>query len=542
MSIPPLGLDSIKGLAIRERGVPPIARILIVVTVLMGMGLFWVAPRLPLCDLPQHAGQVALLRDLIANASPWESVVRVNYFTPYLTGYGLALLLSYAMPITTAFKVLLSAAYLAFVGSLILLRKHFGGDERLDWLFLPSFFGFAFSWGFVTFLVAAPIGILFILVADRYAQKPDLRRAFGLVAIGVLLFFSHGLVFLYACAAGALALYFQQRRLSAALRHIGPFALLASLAACYALFTYENDPLLVLKGYLPHTIWGAPLLRPFNFLRLSLTSDQRVTQYPLLVLLVAILFAAPTLLGARINRHARSAIAPCVVVVGVFACAPSVAMKTAFLYERFGLFVLPAYALMFRAPDAPAANGQSDRLAPRTRSPIFETAAMLLLAAGCWVFLAWEAGRIERFAAESAPFETILDSMQPGQRALSLVFQRNSEAFDDENSYSHYPVWYQAERHGFVDVNFAWYLPQIARFRSGELPAVSPSFEFHPGAFDWNRDQGRRYRYFVVRSKMRLPPEFLANRECDVQLIRTAGEWSLYERKECQRKIMSSLK
>jgi hypothetical protein len=528
MSISPPGNDFAGSIVTRERSALRAERVLLLMTVLMGTALFWIAPRPPLCDLPQHAGQVALLRDLLDHASPWESIVRINYFTPYLTAYGLALLLSYVMPVVTAFKVVLSAAYLAFVGGSILLRRHFDGDERLDWLFVPGFFGFAFSWGFVTFLVAAPIGLLFMLFADRYAQAPNPRRACGLFGLGVVVFFSHGLVFLFACATGVLALCFRQRRPAATLRHIGPYVLLGALTVCYAVVTYEHDPLLTLQDYLPHPMWGVALLRPINFLRLPLTGDQHFTRDPWLLAFIAVLFAAPSLLGDAINWRARSAIVPCVAVVGVFMCAPSVAMKTAYLYERFGLFVLPAYALMFRAPDD--ARALRSR---RTGRRVSEAATLVLLAAGCWIFFGWQAVRMERFAAESAPFETILDSMAPGQRALSLIFQRNSEAFED-SSYNHYPLWYQAERHGFVDMNFAWFLPQIARFRSGEAPVVRPSFEFRPDTFDWDRDRGRMYRYFVVRNAAPLPAGFFANRECDVRLVRTAGDWSLYERAACR--------
>ncbi|MFM0053591.1 hypothetical protein [Caballeronia grimmiae] len=123
-------------------------RVLFIVTVLYGAALFWIAARPPLADLPQHAGQVMLLRDLLGHASPWSSFVRINLFTPYLIGYGLALPLTYLMPVAAAIKLLMMIAYFGFVASCIGFRKHLNGDSRLDILFVPGFFGFAFGWGF----------------------------------------------------------------------------------------------------------------------------------------------------------------------------------------------------------------------------------------------------------------------------------------------------------------------------------------------------------------------------------------------------------
>lgn len=532
MSVPSLGSELARGIDATARGSLSISRVLFLATVLAGTAIFWIAPRLPLCDFAQHAGQVALLRDLLAHQSPWASIIRVNFFTPYLIGYGLTLLLSYLMPISIALKVVVTCAYLGFVACSMLLRRHFGSDERLDWLAVPSFFGFAFLWGFVTYLVAAPIGFLFILLADRYAAAPSRRRAAGLFALGIVLFFSHGLIFLFACAVGLLALRIRHERLSIVARHIGPYVLLGMLSVCYAIATYERDPLLALKSYLPHPIWGLPFARPFNFLRMPLVADQNILTEPLFAVFSLFMFLTPWLLGDRVNKLTRSAIAPFLVVVGVFLYVPSVAMKTAFLYERFALFVLPTYALMFRAAQ-PASSDVIVHRASRPTWRIPETAVMVTLAVCCWSVLGVQAVRMERFAAESAPFETILDAMEPGQRALSMVFQTNSEAFNNPWSYTHYPLWYQAERHGFVDMNFAWFLPQIARFRPGKTPAVRPSWEFTPETFNWKRDGGRNYRYFIVRDAMPLPAGFFANAECDVQLVRTAAEWSLYERKSC---------
>jgi hypothetical protein len=125
-----------------------IERLAFVATVLFAGATFWFAPRLPMTDLPQHAGQVAVWHDLLLGTSPWQSLVYVNYFTPYLVGYGAALLLSFVMPVWAALNLLLAFAYYGLVAACVALRARLGGDRRLDWLFLPGFFGYAYSWGF----------------------------------------------------------------------------------------------------------------------------------------------------------------------------------------------------------------------------------------------------------------------------------------------------------------------------------------------------------------------------------------------------------
>ena len=63
-----------------------------------------------------------------------------------------------------------------FVAAAVALRKDFDGDERLDWLLLPGYFGFAFQYGFYTFLVATPVGLLFLRLSRRFAGRASRRR------------------------------------------------------------------------------------------------------------------------------------------------------------------------------------------------------------------------------------------------------------------------------------------------------------------------------------------------------------------------------
>jgi hypothetical protein len=481
-----------------------------VVSVLLGGAIFWVVKRPPMGDLPQHAGQVELLRDLMSSAPRWGDLVHVNYFTPYWVPISLATILSAFVPIVVALKLLLTAAFFAFVAAGVALRREVDGDPRLDWLLLPGFFGFAYHYGFYTFLVAAPLGLLFILFSRRFAMAPTPRRALQMVAVGALLFLSHGLVFLFAVGAGgAMVLWAGRNRL--ALR-LAPFLALGLLALVYLVSARLRE-----SGAAGEDLvdwgwdWGI-LHRIVEFPMLGATGSWRDL---LLAPVVPLMLVAPWLLGGRLQRDG-TAFMPLAVILLVWLAAPRAAMRTDFLYERFALFLLPVFAIVFRRSEAVSA----------ARARAAEIGIALLSVA----FLSVVLVRAWRFDQESAPFETVLAAARPGERALSVMLDATSDAAHAQYAYHSYPAWYQAERQGFVDFNFAAFLPEIVRFRTGKAPPLPADVE----AFDWKALNAATYRYFFVRHTAALPPHLFDNDECAVRLVSEAGPWMLFERGECR--------
>jgi len=526
-----------------------IGRWLFYVTVGWGACLMWLAPRLPMSDLPQHAAQVSLLRDLAFGVSPWEPLVHVNLFTPYLVEYGVALLLSLALPVNVAFSLLLSLAFLGFVAACLGLRRDLGGDARLDWLFIPGFFGFAWKFGFVTFLVAAPVGIVFVILARRHAQRPSPRGGLWLGLTGLLLFFSHGLVFLFAVFVGALFLLLRYRSRNALpsdtltsdtppsplpptpsrLVWLAPYAALALLALVYQRVGVHADA----TPNLPSgAVWDAGFgagalydrLKTFLLFPFGFRGDRLFAPGALLAA------AAPWALGARPNRLKWGWWVPFSALVLVYFTSPSAALKADYLYERFAVFTLPFYALLFTRP------------APRPSDPPARRALVTLttvaLALGCWVYLGAQTAMVRAFARESAGANRLLALIPNGQRVLSLTPDSGSTAAHNPAAYIHYTSWYQATSRGFVDLNFAYYLPQIVRFRGDRRPAVVPGFESHPLSFDFRRHEGHVYDYFVVRGDQpettALVQRLLDNGECRVEPVRSEGEWLLLARRECR--------
>jgi hypothetical protein len=196
---------------------------------------------------------------------------------------------------------------------------------------------------------------------------------------------------------------------------------------------------------------------------------------------------------------------------------PNEAMRVPYLYERFAIFLLPAYAFAF----GPA----STERAPVSALPVVSGIAALSAA-----FMVVIGQRAHRFAAEAAPFETVLAAAEPGERALSIILDAASPASRHEWGYHVYPLWYQAEKGGFVDFNFAQFVPEIVRFRAGREPPLTGNVD---DKFEWRRLHASMYRYFFVRSERPLPVHLFDNDECQVHLVARDGPWSLFERANC---------
>jgi hypothetical protein len=507
-------------------------RVLLTCTVALAGALFWISPRPGMVDLPQHAAQVAMLRDLLAGTSPWSDLVRINYFTPYLLGYELALALSFFMPVLTALKLILTLTYYGYVVAGIKLREEFNGDKRLDWLFVPGFFGFAYQWGFYSYLVATPLAFLFLIFAHRYARAPGVRGGLLVAFAGIGLFFSHGLVFLFACAIGAAFIPLFCRTLRQLIAALPPYLALGFLALAYNYAVHQND-LLVLGGAVNAVMWDWFSFEGWHRIFTFVLYTVATTRDDLYFLVgAAFLLVAPWLIGARLNGKNPAAGVMLVAVLIIWFCVPTDALGTSSLYQRFAIFLLPAYALAFREV---APGVEEPHSSKQHRSPDYSSFVRIAVMLFCWSYLGTLAVREHRFALASAPFEAVLAAAEPGQRALNVVMTPESTELHNQFTYLHYSVWYQVDKDGLVDFNFGVFLPEIVRFKPDRVPAaVNQAMLNRSEKFNWRAMQGRQYRYFFVRHIAPLPHDIFKNDECEVALVKEVGEWSLFERRDCR--------
>lgn len=487
-----------------------------------------------MADLAQHAGQVALIHELLTGTSPWADVFRLNFFTPYLLGYGVALALSFFMPVAVTLKITLSLAYIAFVFALVKLRQRFNADPRLDWFFLLSFFGPAYAWGFLTFLTAAPVAIFFILLADRYSEKPGLTLGVATALVGLALLLSHGLMFVFglAVAGGIYALRCWPDRATARRWLLRSWPLLLPALACLAYFVISQrlESQYGGIGNAGPLQWRIGWMRAVKIFVNSLGGRTTI----LFGASAFIMPLIPWMLGLRIDLKRSATWFMFAVLFLIAVSAPFFAMATGVLYLRFALFTLPAYALMFTLSSAPAQVDQANGIQLVGQNQrVLQKVALPLMLALTWLILGTHTVQAWLFAKESQDFEPVLAVMQPGQRALSLPFDSSSKAAENPYAYLHFGNWYQSEKQGLVDFNFAWFPPQIARFKPDHVPGVRAGFEFDPGKFDWQKHEGERYRYFVVRHRNPVPENLFDGAQCPPLKVLESGVWTLFERSDC---------
>lgn len=497
----------------------PLDRVALHATTMLAAGIFWLSPHPPMLDIPQHAGQVALLLDLLSDNPHWQDIFYINYFTPYLLGYGLWALLALIMPLGIALKILLMATFWGFVYSGCYLRKRCQADDRLDWLLLLAFFGFAFSWGFLTFLMAAALAMLYLAHVMQYSKAPDARTAIWLCIAGLALFFCHGLVFLLCMALGGLFAIGHARSFWGLVRRVLPYLVCAPLAITYYISASSNP--VTQESFSLEILWRWDINRVVQFFILPVSGN--ATLMALVVGLLAML--APYLIGSRQRFHDMNWL-PFAFIVVIWVCVPQFAMKTSMLYHRFSLFTLPFYILLFKRPEPVNTDSSKGRHA-------IALLASWLLPLMTIAYLCLTATQFMVFAKESADFDHATQHVPDGQKVLSLPFDANSLATGDSQAYLHYASWYQAEHKGLVDFSFAWYMPQPVRFKIGMQPKVKPIFTNRPWLLSELSDVGSRYDYFFVRSSGR-PAKRLANRdECVIQHQTSAGKWHIYRRVSC---------
>ena len=161
---------------------------------------------LPMVDLPQHAAQIAAWVHW-GDPAYRTHELELNFRTPYLLAYPLARLLAPLLGTVVALKVVVAAALVAHVAAYDHLVRRLGHDPWLTLLGVPTALGYAFCFGFVSFLVAVPLVVFALAVALAHAEHPKLKSGLVLSGLLSLTLLAHGVaVALAMLAVGPLLL------------------------------------------------------------------------------------------------------------------------------------------------------------------------------------------------------------------------------------------------------------------------------------------------------------------------------------------------
>lgn len=469
----------------------------------------WIGRYLPLVDLPQHAAQIAALRLLWSGDEVLAVLLQVNWFTPYLLGYLLLYALALVLPIAVATKLIVSVAVVAVPLLTGRLLRVAGADERWKWLAIPCSFGFAFYWGFLSFIVAAPLGLVFLIRTIGFVREPSVRRGAGIALLAVFLFFCHVIVLGFASlVALGYVVGTHYRNLKTLLLHALPFTAPLPLIGVWLAVTYESE-----SRVQSHPVIFGPLSHRFVQLLTQSAGreDFSPSSAPIVLLVAAAVLLLPWLSGARFSRQPRRWM-PFALGSLVFMVAPHYVLSTAFFYQRLGLFLVPLWLMAWDRPQ-------------RGRKVEWLAVPIVVL----WV--AMSIGRFAAFARETESFTALLDRVERGHRVAAMVDDSGSPLFASP-VYLHFPAWYQALGRGLVDYSFSDFYSSMARYRGGTGPRIGEYTSWYPQAFRWDADGGISYEYFIVKSNHDVSAEIFKEKLASVELVARSEWWWLYRNVE----------
>lgn len=469
--------------------------------VLLSIVPLWFGAYLPMVDLPGHAAVIAALEQLSAGNPTFTEVFETDWFTPYLFGYAVFYGLALLLPVTITMKLVISVSLAAIPILTGVLLRTAGADSRWRWLAIPGSYSFAFYWGFLSYVAALPFALWLLICTVRYEQQTSVRNASIVAAVAVLLFFSHVIAMGFACLLALVYLaggnYQHPRRLLALwLPYTAPLPLIAAwLLPRLATEAGVADAPVVYGSVAARlaTLVSQPAgLDAFSWVAVGVTGA---------------IVALPWLAGAKLSRHAARWL-PFAVALAVFLLTPSFAVQTAFFYERLGVFLVPLWLLMW---DAPTTVRRVDWVA----MPVVVL----------WVLA--NTARFAAFARETDSFDAVMEQMEPGKRVASMIVEPSTPLFATP-VYLHFSSWYQARKHGVVDFNFADFRLVLLR-RDRAQARLDESLAWYPWLFDWERNGGSNYDYFLVKSSQDFSREIFKDRLESVALVSRSGWWWLYE-------------
>ena len=274
------------------------------------------------------------------------------------------------------------------------LLRHLGADRWWALLGFPLALGFSFQWGFFSWIVAVPLFLLVLPSTLAYARRPTLRGGVVVAVAGAALFFAHGLILLlFLVQSPAPRWWLAARPRRRALPALLPLLVPLGLAVAWRLTVPRAETDL---GVLSHARpWAFLWLRPIEWLSLSTSASFEPVATGFGCAAVALLVAA----GLRPSRE-RLRWVPFAVAASCYALMPWAAVNTAYLYQRFALFLIP---LALLGCDA----------GPRRVPARWLQAATLALVLGV---IGRNAMLFRRFNAEARGFNEIVAAAGPAPR------------------------------------------------------------------------------------------------------------------------------
>lgn len=485
---------------------------------------------LPMLDLPQHAGQVQAFKSMFwaGSSERWFDTVEVNYFTPYWIGYLSIFLMSFLVPIQNAINIIVAISFLLFVICFVKIRIKFGAPKFLDWILIPSFFGFSYQFGLLTFTLSISIGILLLLQTLKYIDHRTRFNAYLIVILGVILYFSHLLIFLFFCmiSVALIATYKRQNFKNYAYLLI-PFCILGLLIPLYFILpnilgqanldSYFNEATHSSFKY------GNTLSERLDYLFIyqwALTEDD-YRPFSLLSITLGLLII-PFIIGCKPSKRLYK-YTPLICFLIIWFAMPEHLFHTTFVYQRFAIFFIPFYILIFE----PNTLQKSKVYMVRIQQGV--TCLWILLAIGLTILPIKD---IFYFNDEVKDFDALVAELPENQLTMSLVYSGNG-GYSAKNRrqaplYVYFPVWYQVVKNSWVEYNFAWFSPQIIRYKVDKVPENIAGFAWNPSKFSQFKNCNYYDMIIVYKPDQNFSQQFKQS-TCGHTFFKQKGDWSVYK-------------
>lgn len=436
----------------------------------------------PITDFPEHAATIATVLDVMRSGplATWYELgfLHTQYWLMAVLGALLAPLVGGPV---TALKLLLMAASVGLVASVMRLCWRLGLDEWLALFTVPLVWSRPFTLGFIPFLLAAP---LVVLAVTEVARPQQASRHHALVAaLGLGTFFLNiASVLWLLVSAVAVAAVMERRNLAALVRRAaGALVLLLPLAAWAVLGNVVSvDASRFAVSLTPR--WWSPrhvLLEAPEWLTDRWLAANDLDRWVLWLMVLALgLLALPV--GARTAARRGPAIAFAAATLGLVLALP---------FERGWLWGLSMRFLPLGLSLAPLA------LARATGALRHVSLVLVVCATTLSLFVTEQAVTAAQAELEGC---SILRGLPADSRVLQLSFDDASAVARDaltSHASAYHRVWNGgANEPSFVD------LPQsVVHYRPGRAPWMRPwPWEFAPADYD-NAREGPHHDFVLVR-------------------------------------------
>jgi hypothetical protein len=465
---------------------------------------FWLSPYPPVVDFAQHSAQIVTLQEYWSGNPAFTETFELNWFAPYTATYLVFYALALVMPVYFAGKVLITLCVLAIPLLTRRLLQEVGSDPGWSWLTIPGCLSIAFYWGLMPFMLATALGLYLLLLSVRFGREPTPAKGIGIAVCTVLLFFFHVLTLGFVALMALVMLAAMHIKEPKKIIYCWlPYTAGLPFIAFWLITTLNRD------SHLEEAqIWFGGAEERLQTLFTQIAGQGGMDQ-PYVQLLSLAILALPFIAGARISPQPWRWM-PFIVAVLVVSFMPAKAFGAIMLYHRLSVFLLPLLLLALDFPE-------------QTR-PKSHYAVMVVV-----VFCAFlNINRFSSFDRETVGFSRILSLTEERKNVMSMAVHPWSNV-TRLPSHFHTGVWYQVEKRGIVDFNFAYFYPSFVRFRAGQHEWIeNDALVWNPLYFDWERNNGEHYDYFIISSPTDPADMIFKDAKAQVELVEQFEGWWLY--------------